>query len=229
MPSFPGSPRLFKGALIGVDPTTNIAAALLSANVIIFQYNPETMTRQVEARSLSWEEGSSRYEPFRLIGPPKETITLDVEIDATDQLEKGNSDAKLMGIHPILAALELLLYSSKDTVISNQVLEKGGSMELTPPEGPLIFFVWGKKRVLPVRLSSFTINEQAYDPHLNPIRASVNLSLQVLSYYDLEADSPGAKVFLIHQGFKEGMAKTNIFNSISDIGFSLTNFLTDLS
>lgn len=224
MSSFPGSPRLVKGAIIGVD-TTNILTALNSANVILFQYNPETMNRQVEARTLNWEDGSNRYEPFRLIGPPKETISLDVEIDATDELEKANMMATMTGIHPTLAALEMLLYPSLQTVKKNMRLEKLGNIEIIPPEAPLTFFVWGVKRVLPVRLSSFSINEQAYDSRLNPIRASVSLSLQVLSYYDLEPDSLGANVFLVHQGFKEAMAKTNLFKNITEIGFSLANVL----
>ena len=224
MSSFPGSPRLVKGAIIGVDPT-NVLKAAKSANIILFQYNPETMNRQVEARALSWEDGSNRYEPFRLIGPPKETISLDVEIDATDQLEKADVIATTTGIHPTLAALEMLLYPSILTVKKNMRLEKLGNIEIVPPEAPLTFFVWGEKRVLPVRVSSFSINEQAYDSRLNPIRASVSLSLQVLSYYDLEPGSLGANVFLVHQGFKEIMAKTNLFKNITEIGFSLAKAL----
>ena len=224
MSSFPGSPRLLKGAIIGVDPT-NVVTALKSANVILFQYNPETMSRQVEARSLSWEDGSNRYEPFRLIGPPKETISLDVEIDATDELEKAGVIATTMGIHPTLAALELLLYPSIFTVKENMKLEKLGSIEIVPPEAPLTLFVWGVNRVLPVRISSFSINEQAYDSLLNPIRASVSLSMQVLSYYDLEPDSLGAKVFLVHHGLKEANAKLNLFKNITEIGGSLSNLL----
>jgi hypothetical protein len=94
-------------------------------------------------------------------------------------------------------------------------------MEIVPPEAPLTLFVWGPQRVLPVRVTSIGITEEAYDPLLNPIRAKVDLSLLVLSYYDLKSTNPGHMLFLAHQIAKEVMATTNVANSIQNIGFSL--------
>src|SRR5205809_3350439 len=84
MSAFPGSPRLLKGAIIGLDPLNPLAS------VVVFQYNPDTMTRRLEARSTGGGEGSDRSEAFRLTGPPKETFTLSIEVDAADQLEQAN-------------------------------------------------------------------------------------------------------------------------------------------
>ena len=70
-------------------------------------------------------------------------------------------------------------------------------------EGPFILFVWGPQRVLPVRLTSLSITEEAYDPLLNPIRAKAELSLNVLSYHDLGVLHPGHWLFLAHQMAKE--------------------------
>jgi hypothetical protein len=215
MPSFPRAPRPFKGAIIGFDRGNPLAS------VVVFQYNPHTMTRTLNARATNWEDGSNRYEPFRLIGPPNETITLDVEVDAADQLETLNPNAVQMGVYPAISALEMLLYPKSATVIKNMALEMAGNVEIIPPEGPLTLFVWGLKRVLPVRLSSFSITEEAYDTQLNPIRASLNLTLQVLSYQDLERNSKGANLFMVHQVAKEVMATSNVFNSVANIGFSL--------
>src|SRR5258705_6597560 len=103
MSTFPGSPRLIKGAIIGLDPAKPLAS------VVVFQYNPDTLTRRVEARSSGGGDNKNRSEAFRLTGPPKETITLSVEIDATDQLEEANPLAVTAGLHPTLAALEMLL------------------------------------------------------------------------------------------------------------------------
>lgn len=215
MPSFPRAPSPFKGAIIGFDRGNPLAS------IIIFQYNPHTMTRQLNARAINWEDGSNRYEPYRLMGPPNETITLDVEIDAADQLETRDPIAIKLGVYPAISALEMLLYPKSLTVIKNMALERAGNIEIIPPEGAFTLFVWGKKRVLPVRLSSFSITEEAYDPQLNPIRASVNLTLQVMSYYDLERNSKGANLFMVHQVAKEVMATTNVLNSVANIGFSL--------
>lgn len=218
MTSFPGSPRLLKGAIIGLDPVNPLAS------VIVFQYNPDTMTRRLDARTNRGNEGSDRSESFRLTGPPQETITLSVEVDATDQLETVNPIAVTAGIYPTLSAMEMLLYPKSSTVIANAALAQGGFLEITPVEAPMTLFVWGPQRVLPVRLTNFSITEEAYDTLLNPIRAKVDLSLQVLSYADLKITNPGYQIFLAHQIAKEITATTNTLNSALNIGFSLKVF-----
>ncbi|HEV2825985.1 MAG TPA: hypothetical protein VGW76_00165 [Pyrinomonadaceae bacterium] len=216
MSSFPGSPRLLKGALIGVDPLNPLGA------VVVFQYNPDTMTRKLEPRAVSAE--GDRGEAFRLTGAPKETITLSVEIDATDQLEQANPLAVATGIYPTLAALEVMLYPKSAVVIANTILSLIGTIEVVPAESPMTLFVWGPQRVLPVRITSFSITEEAHDPLLNPIRAKVDLSLAVLSYQDLPTLSAGRVLFLAHHIVKEVMAATNLFSNIQNVGQGLKLF-----
>ena len=71
--------------------------------------------------------------------------------------------------------------------------------------------------MLPVRLSSLSITEEAYDPLLNPIRAKAELSLSVLSYQDLGVLHPGHWLFLAHHIAKEVMATMNVANSAQNI------------
>jgi len=207
MTTFPGSPRVLKGAIIGLDPLNPYAS------IIIFQYNPDTLRRTLQAQSAGATQGTEtrdRSEALRLRGAPIEDITLDVEIDATDQLARADPLATSMGIYPQLSALEMLLYPKSTLVIANTILALPGTIELIPPEAPLTLFVWGPKRVLPVRLSTFSITEEAYDVDLNPIRATVNLGLRVLSYSDLSLTNPGYYLFLAHQVIKEVMATAAI-------------------
>ena len=213
MSSSPVSPRLLKGALIAVGPLNPLP------NAVAFQYNPDTLTRRLEARAVNQE--GDRGEALRLTGAPKETITLTVELDATDGLEQGDSQAVSLGLHPTLAALETMLYPSSASVIVNDVLSLVGTIEVIPLDGPMVLFVWGPARVLPVRLTTFSITEEAYDPQLNPIRAKVELSLTVLSYQDLTPLSPGYAVFLTHHIAKEVLAKLNLFNSAAATGAAL--------
>ena len=215
MNTFPGSPRLLKGAIIGFDPMNP------RASVVVFQYNPDTLTRRIDARSTGGTDGGDRSEAFRLSGPPKETTTLNIEIDAADHLEQGNPLAVTMGLYPTLSALEMLLYPKSAKVIADTVLAQLGNIEIIPPEAPLTLFVWGAKRVLPVRLTSFSITEDAYDTALNPIRAKADLSLYVLSTADLKVTHPGYTLFLAHQIAKEIMATSNVLNSIQQTGVSL--------
>jgi hypothetical protein len=129
MNTFPGSPRLLKGAIIGTDPVNPLAS------VIVFQYNPASVTRHLEARSMGGESGD-RNEVFRLTGPPKETITLSVEIDAVDQVDFVNPADLVSGIYPTLSALELLLYPKSSTVIKNEALAQAGNIEILVRVGP---------------------------------------------------------------------------------------------
>ena len=131
---------------------------------------------------------------------------LEVVIDATDQLEKGDSLATQMGVYPQLSALEMLLYPKSKVVIANEVLLQAGVIEVIPPEASLTVLVWGIKRVVPVRLTSFSITEEMFDPNLNPIQAKVSLGLRVLNYRDLGLLSPGGALFMAHQVVKEVMA-----------------------
>ena len=218
MSSFPGSPRLLKGAIIGLDPANPLAS------IVVFQYNPDTMTRKLEARTASGTGGADKSEAFRMTGPPKETITLSVEVDATDGIEQNNPLAVALGVYPALSALEMLLYPKSLVVIGNAIAAATGILEVIPQEAPLTLFVWGPQRVLPVRITSFSITEEAFDTALNPTRAKVDLSLQVLSYYDLQITNPGYSIFLAHQIAKEVMATSNVLNSIQSTGVSLKVF-----
>jgi hypothetical protein len=198
MTTFPGSPQIQKGAIVGLDPFNPLAS------VIVFQYNPDTLSRTITARTSGGNV--ARGEALRLKGPPEEKIALEVEIDATDQLERGQGPATSMGVYPTLASLEMLLYPKSALTIANEALAAVGVIEVIPAEAPLTLFIWGVKRVLPVRLTQFTITEEAYDPDLNPIRARVRLDLNVLSYYDLGLLSVGGALFMAHQVAKEVMA-----------------------
>ena len=215
MTTFPGSPRLLKGAIIGLDPVNPLAS------VVVFQYNPDTLTRRIDARSTGGTDGGDRSEAFRLSGPPRETITLNVEIDAADQLEQADPLAVTVGVYPTLSALEMLLYPKSKKVIADLAAAQIGNIEIIPPEAPMTLFVWGAMRVLPVRITSLSITEEAYDTTLNPIRAKVDLSLYVLSYADLKPDHPGHTLFLVHQVMKEIMATSNVFNSLQNTGSAL--------
>ncbi|MGQ9613922.1 hypothetical protein [Chloroflexus sp.] len=204
MTTFPRSPRLLKGALVSFDLPHPQPA------VIIFQYNPDTLSRTLEAQT-----GSEGSDALRIKGAPVETIKLDVELDATDQLEQGGA---ALGLHPQLAALEVLIYPKSSLVVANTALLNAGTIEILPPQAPFTLFIWGPKRVLPVRLTEFSISEEAYDPQLNPIRAKVSLGLRVLSYNDLPLTNPGYHLFLAHQIVKETMAATARSSSLDATG-----------
>lgn len=202
--------RLQKGAIVGIDLFNPLAS------VVVFQYNPKEMTRSVKPRVTGGE--GAKGEAYRLAGPPEETISLKIDFDAADQLERGEGS---MGVYPQLSALEMLVYPKSALVIANTVLLALGTIEVIPPAGPFTLFIWGPKRVVPVRLTQLSITEEEYDSSLNPIRAKADVSLQVLSYHDLPITHLGYGVFLAHQVVKEAMAVVGSANNLSSLGSTL--------
>lgn len=220
MPSdFPRSPKFLKGALVAYE--SQFLGAI--PNIIVFQYNPEqlsrSLTHRMETTTSEKNVGAARSETYRTSGPPVETIDITVAIDAADQLAEPalHPFAVAKGIHPALAALELLMYPTIDQFIQVTTLSMAGSAQLSSVDVPMVLFVWGKSRVLPVRITSFSVTEQAFDQWLNPIRAEVKLGLKVMSYVDLINDSIGHGVYIATQIQKEVMARLNIVNNVEQI------------
>ena len=201
MSTFPGSPKLLRGGLVLVDPVSGAVV-----RVIALQYNPDTLSRTLQPKAVT--DAQDRSQALRLTGTPVETIKLEAEIDATDQLEfpDQNPNAAQLGIAPQIAALETLLYPTSGQLLSNDAMQSSGTLEITPAETPLALFVWSKERVVPVRLTDFSVTEEAFDPRLNPLRAKVSLSLRVLSVDDLGFAHKGGALYMVYQQNKERLA-----------------------
>ena len=216
MTTFPNSPRLIRGGIVLVDPDSGQVL-----RVIALQYNPDTLTRTLQPKAVGGD-GQDRSRALRLSGPPIETIKLEAEIDATDQLEfpDRNPSAVELGVSPQLAALETLLYPTSAQLIANNSLQSSGTLEISPLETPLPLFIWGKNRVVPVRITDFSVTEEGFDARLNPIRAKVSLSLRVLSVDDLGFDHKGGALYLIYQQTKERLARTGPSSSLPALGLT---------
>jgi len=216
MTTFPNSPKLFKGGIVLVDPDTS---AVL--RIITLQYNPDSLSRTLQVQGTGGE-GGGRSEPLRLKGPPVETLKVEAEIDATDQLEipEQNRAAVMSGIYPQLAALETLVYPASGQLIANSIQAQLGVLEIAPMEMPLTVFVWSKNRVLPVRLTEVSITEEAFDPSLNPIRAKVSLGMRVLSVDDLGFAHRGSSTFMSYLQQKESLATQAKSGVLTDLGIT---------
>ena len=215
MSTFPGSPKLLRGGLVLVDPSSGAVV-----RVIALQYNPDTLSRTLQPKAVT--DAQDRSQALRLTGTPVETIKLEAEIDATDQLEfpDQNPDAAQLGIAPQIAALETLLYPTSGQLLSNDAMQSSGTLEITPAETPLALFVWSKERVVPVRLTDFSVTEEAFDPRLNPLRAKVSLSLRVLSVDDLGFAHKGGALYMVYQQNKERLAQRATGGTLALLGLT---------
>ena len=202
-------PKLIKGAIIGLDPFNPVAS------IIIFQYNPNEVTRSLTSKLGSGGTDTGRGEATRLTGTPEETISVKLHLNAADQLEVGDSIAVGNGILPQIAALEMLITPKTLQLVVNTALALTGTLEIIPSEAPLTLFVWGTKRVVPVAVNTLNIREMLFDPDLNPIVAEVDVSMKVLTYNDLPILHPGTAISVANQVVKEALA---VIGSLANAG-----------
>jgi hypothetical protein len=214
MSSFPDSPRLVRGGIVLVDPATGAVQ-----QIIALQYNPDSVQRSLQVRGVGQESGD-HLEALRLKGPPIETIKLDAELDATDALEGNDAQAVAAGLHAQLAALEILVYPTSAQLISANAQSAGGSLEIAPALAPLPLFVFGARRILPVRITELSIAEEAFDAGLNPIRAKVSIGLRVLSVDDLGFDAKGGSLFMTYLQAKEQHARQARRGTFATLGIT---------
>jgi hypothetical protein len=215
MSGFPNSPRLVKGGIVTMDPDTSAVKS-----VIALQYNPDSLSRTLQIQAMPGGQDGVRVAVLRLRGPAVETIKLEAELDATDQLEfpKQFPNAVQYGLLPQLSQLEMLINPTVETLQADDAMANAGTLEIIPLEQPLTLFVWSKSRVVPVRLTDFSVTEEAFDPSLNPIRAKVSLGLRVLSVDDLGFSHPGGRMFMTYLGNKEQLASQVASVAISVLG-----------
>ena len=217
MSTFPNSPKLLKGGLVVMS-----AGGSRVRQVISLQYNPDSLSRTYQVQGVGGEGGGERAQPFRLKGAAIETIKFEAEIDATDPLEfpDRNPIATDAGIAPQIAVLEALVNPATAELLAVDASAQGGTLEILPPEAPLVVFVWSRNRVAPVRVTDFSVTEEAFDPELNPIRAKVSLGLRVLTVDDLGYAHRGGTMFLSYLRTREALAQRVPGATLSALGIS---------
>jgi hypothetical protein len=216
MSTFPNAPHLVRGGIVVLDPRTG-----QPVRVIALQYNPDTLTRTLVPQGIGNEPGD-RMEALRLKAPPQESIKVEAELDATDQLEFPDQNPAVAqdGLLPVLATLETLIYPSSAQLLSQNALAQFGTIEVDPVEAPLSVFVWGKSRVVPVRITEFSVTEEAFDARLNPTRAKVSLGMRVLTVDDLGFSHRGGSLYLLYQMQKERFASAVPPSTLGTLGLS---------
>ena len=226
MPSgYSRSPKILKGAFV------KLSEEFLGPvpNIIVFQYNPEKIKRDLTPSSAESKSGGrwgeeTTAEPF----DPGEKFDLTLELDATDALEEPEEHpvAVVSGVADRISALEVLLYPVGDSLLGEVVSSLFGSGDAVPRGSvPIVLFIWGPGRILPVRLTSFSVDEQAFSPTLYPIRASVTVGLQVLTDQTFKklgrklsaSEELAITAYKYTRGQREVLARANLANSAESI------------
>jgi len=193
-------------------------------NVVIFQFNPETLTRTVQIPSRP--ASATARETTQAGEPSIEKITLKASFSAADEFGENKVLARLFGVGTRLAALEKMVYPSNDLLAAigaalggaAGALGGGAPRQPIPREKyPRILFIWGVYRVLPVIIESMSITEQQYDVLLNPVQAEVSITLAV-NADDLCSDDEVAKGAMLYTNMaKDAQAMANLANTAEQI------------
>jgi hypothetical protein len=213
----PISPRLVRGGIVTMDVNTSVVQG-----VIALQYNPDSLSRSLQIQSLPGGADGVRVDVLRLRGPAIETIKVEAELDAADQLEFPDQFplAAQYGLHPQLAQLEMLINPTVETLLADDNMANSGTLEIIPLEQPVTLFVWSKSRVVPIRLTEFSITEEAFDTSLNPIRAKVSLSMRVLTIDDVSFQHPAGQMFMSYLTNKESLAAKSANAALTVLGLA---------
>lgn len=252
---FSNRPKILRGALVEFGLS-------LPPNFVVFQFNPEQLTRN---RSLSYSVLNQQSTPpppqqrqtnqtntnntttttstttqttapslqtgdalrklheknedllkireKQKVSITEESISLDVRLDATDELDEGDPIVEQFGILPRLAALELMVYPKSDSLLGGLLpdLQSNGHSFTRSENPPMVLFIWGRTRIIPVNIQSMNITETEFSTVLNPTRATVALSMKVI-----EGKNPVNKFY---KSAKDVMAILNLSNitEIADV------------
>jgi hypothetical protein len=231
--------KYLKGAFIQMMPTILVPLP----NIIIFQYNPETMTHTwtPAAKDTTTTPGGGQPNPLAVKGLPGESFSFTLVMDSNDMIADGSPVAvglaTATGIYSRLAALEMLLYptgafaggSLLGTVSASLPSSIGGSTsaqtDRTVPQStlPTVLFVWGPGRILPVKVKTLTITEKLYDALLlNPTHAEAQIGIDVLTPDEIVAIQDSLQqvaqtAYEYSQGLRQALALANLANAAESI------------
>jgi hypothetical protein len=227
-----------KGALISFLPTA--IGPIQLPNVIVFQFNPETMTHTWSEATAAPGEGRARHNPLTVSGLPGEKFSFTLSLDANEMIADAGRNpvgaglAFLSGVQPRLAALEMLLYPMGSassgllgtvSAASNAVgfsMSVATSQSVPESQVPVVLFVWGLQRIVPVRVTDLTITEKLYDTALNPVHADAQIGLRVLTPDEIVAVHGPMKTiatvaYVYTQGLRQAQAVADLGDSAADI------------
>jgi len=207
-------------------------------NVILFQYNPETMTHTWTPAKTGGANspGQGPSNPLAISGPPEESFSFTLSMDAGDTIADGSAVtaglATISGVYPRIAAMEMLLFPTAPPgggligSVSSALGLSGGSAAATSVPAaqlPTVLFVWGPGRIAPVRVTALTFTEKLYDGTLLiPTHAEAQITLKVLTPPELQyVDGPlgmlANAAATYTTGLREALAIANLANSVESI------------
>jgi hypothetical protein len=145
---------------------------------VSFQYNPEQLTR-----IQNYNDGTNSIsESIR--------FTLMLHVDALP--ERNDPDELPVSIYPQLAALERIFEAQTVKVSAGLPGMRAGR------KPSVLAFTWGQ-RTVPIRIQRFVIKEQMFNTDLDPVYATIDVQLRLMTAKELANSEIGLSMLRNYQ------------------------------
>jgi hypothetical protein len=269
MSNSPISPRLAKGAFIEFSNRFTHSIP----NLIVFQYNPESITRKLAGWKDETATDKTKATPTGQTAQPfdpDETLTFKLEFDAADVLDQPllHPLAVISGVTDRIAAIEMLMYPQEDTTVGSllksaastlgsaagsaagvgfaggaigatagglisQKTQSASSLKVPRGTVPTVLLVMSPGRIVPVRITDFSVEEKDFTPNLYVLRASLTMTLKIIAPKEMpckktDADKKAVTAYNIYQRQKRDFAAANIASTIEYAASDITSTIKSL-
>lgn len=200
----PSTSKVLRGAFVAFYPKSS------QPRTIVFQINPESIKR-----NLLPPQPKKKFSELKGV---RERISFVLSVDENmgDDYFVKNEEGVSYGVLPFLSAIELLVYPADVSTSSGSmgfisrifrsinIFRNNRSNAL-----PFVSLLFGAQRIIPVRIQSIKIMEQAFDSKLQPIRASVKIEMEVLTEPESNRHPTIKEMYKNYQGLKVKLANSN--------------------
>ncbi len=201
---FPNKPKILRGAFVEFGLSLPPLVVVFQFNPLQLTRNraltfavpnpppppPGTAAAASQAQTRTLRQFHGQFSDLldlqkqQLVTVQEQVINFDIRLDATDKLNEGDTISEQFGIAPQISTLEQMVYPKDESLLGAALgALLGGSKGFSFTRGanpPLVLFIFGRKRVLPVNINSMNITETEFSTDLNPIRATVGVNLTVI-------------------------------------------------
>lgn len=197
-------------------------------NIVTFQFNPEKLTRSLTPfNAFERNEGQNLQAPDAQPFDPEEKISFSLNLSATEGLTRYNPVTMGTGVASRIAALRYMVKPSSGSVFNDignsaKALKNLSDNTATRKTLPLTFLVYGPGLILPVRITSFSVEEKLHTPLLYAHEATVTVDLVVITpdqfkCRDTKGKALGIAAYHLTQLQEDALVAANISNSAEDV------------
>lgn len=217
----PNTPNVLKGAFVQLAEDFGV----IIPNIIAFQLNPSGYARTLKPWDPFEVDQTNRGANAPNVQPydPEETYKFTLQLDATDDIEVGDPLAISTGVAARIAALQKLTEPTGglfgDLIASAGALTGNDWIDADRATVPITLMILGPGVILPVRVTSLSIEVKELTTALYPHMADVSVEVRVLTPEVFKCQSSDAidiakAAYKLTRTQEDALAILNIANAV---------------